>query len=204
MALGTYNDLTAAIADWTNRDDLTDRIPDFVHLAESRLNRVLRVAEMETTAYATLTTGAVVLPADFLEPRRIFSSGTGAFQTALQPLSPSEAGDFYPSSRSGVPVHYSISGNTLTTYPNGGTGQVTMTYYAALPTLLAYGSNWLLTKAPDCYLYGSLMEAAPFLGDDGRVETWATLFQSAMERLQSSDQRARYASSACRVPGVNP
>lgn len=204
MALNTYTDLVSAIADWVNRDDLTARIPDFVQLAESRLNKSLRVADMETTATAYLVSGAVALPMDWLEARRIISTGTGAYQTALQPLSPTEAGNLYPSSRSGVPVHYTISGGTLTTFPNGGTGQVNMIYYAALPTLLAYGSNWLLTKAPDLYLYASLMEVAPFMGDDGRLETWSTLSQKALQDLQGADQRARYASSVCRVPGVNP
>jgi hypothetical protein len=204
MALDTFPNLTAALADWLNREDLTARIPDFVSLAESRLNKSLRVADMETAAYAYLTGGSVALPVDFIEARRIISSATGAFQTALQPLSPTEAGNLYPSSQSGVPVHYTISGGYLTTYPNGGDGQVTMIYYASLPTLLAYGSNWLLTRAPDLYLYGSLMEAAPFVGDDHRVETWATLFQKALADIQAADQRSRYASSVCRVPGVNP
>jgi hypothetical protein len=203
MALNSYTDLVSAIADWLNREDLT-RIPEFVQMAESRLNKSLRVADMETTATAYLVDGAVALPADFEEPRRIISMGTGAYQTALQPLSPSEAGDLYPSSRSGVPIHYTISGGTLTTYPNGGTGQVNMIYYAKLPTLLAYGTNWLLTRAPDLYLYGSLMEAAPFMGDDQRLETWSTLFQKALQDLQGADQRSRYASSVCRVPGVCP
>lgn len=203
MALNTYTDLVSAIADWVNREDLT-RIPEFVQMAESRLNKSLRVADMETTATAYLVDGAVALPMDFEEPRRIISMGTGAYRTALLPLSPSEAGDLYPSSRSGVPVHYTISGGTLTTYPNGGTGQVNMIYYAKLPTLLAYGTNWLLTRAPDLYLYGSLMEASPYMGDDGRLETWSTLFQKALQDLQGADQRARYASSVCRVPGANP
>jgi hypothetical protein len=204
MALDNYTDLKSAVADWLDREDLTARVPDFVLMAESMINRDLRVADMEKTATAYLTDGAVALPADFNEPRRILSNATGAYQIALEPLSPTEAGNLYPSSQSGVPVHYTISGNTLATYPGGGTSQVTMIYYAKLPTLLAYGTNWLLTKAPDIYLYGSLLHSGPYLGDDGRATTWAQLYQAALEKLQAADQRSRYASSVCRVPGVNP
>jgi hypothetical protein len=204
MALDTYTGLLAAIASWLDREDLATAIPDFVQLAESRLNKELRVAAMEKTAYAYLTDGSVPLPADWVEARRIISSGSGSFQTALQFLTPTEAGDTYPSSLSGVPAFYTISGNTLATYPNGGSGQVTMIYYAKIPSLLAYGGNWLLTKSPDCYLYGSLMEAAPFLGDDQRIETWAALFAKAVEALNASDFRSRYSNSVCRVSGATP
>jgi hypothetical protein len=201
MALDNYTNLQASIANWLNREDLTTAIPDFVQLAESRLNKELRVAAMEKAAYATLTNGQVPLPLDWLEARRII----GANSTALMPLSPTMAGNLYPSGPAGVPVFYTISGNMLVTYPNGGSsGQVTMIYYSRIPTLLAYGTNWLLTKAPDCYLYGALLEAAPFLGDDQRVETWATLFQRSMESLNAADIRSRYATSVVRVPGNLP
>lgn len=204
MALTTYNDLKLAAANWLNREDLVGVIPDFITLAETRMNDRLRVAPMETTATTFLIGGSVALPADFLEPRRIFSNAEGGFATALTPLSPTQAGDTYPTGAAGVPVHYVIYGDTLATFPNGGNGQVTMTYYAKLPPLAAYGTNWLLTRNPNIYLYGSLVEAAPYLGDDGRLETWASLFASACDALQAADQRSRYASSVSRVKGETP
>ena len=39
MALGTFTELKDAIADWLDRSDLTARIPDFIALAEARINR---------------------------------------------------------------------------------------------------------------------------------------------------------------------
>jgi hypothetical protein len=205
MALSNYTELRAAIANWLNReDDPAASIPEFVELAESRLNKELRISEMEKTAYADLDDGSVGLPVDYLESRRIISTASGSYQTALQFLDPTQAGNLYPTNLSGPPIYYTISGNKLSTFPSGGDGQVTMIYYAKLPTLLAYGTNWLLTKAPDCYLYGSLMEAAPFLGDDQRVETWATLLQKSIESLMAADIRSRYATSVVRVPGNLP
>jgi hypothetical protein len=47
----------------------------------------------------------------------------------------------------------------------------------------------LLTAAPDVYLYGALLQAAPYLKDDARISTWATLYTSAMEDLQVADDR---------------
>ena len=39
MALSTYDELKASIADFLNRDDLTSVIPDFIKLAETGMNR---------------------------------------------------------------------------------------------------------------------------------------------------------------------
>lgn len=204
MALATYDDLKLAAANWLNREDLTGAIPDYITLAESRINDRLRVSQMEVTASAFLQGGSVALPPDFLEPRRLFSNAEGGRASALTLITPSDAGDTYPTGAAGVPVHYTIVGDTLTTFPNGGDGQVTMVYYAKVPPLAAYGTNWLLTRNPNIYLYGALIESAPYLGDDAKIETWASLFASACDTLQATDQRSRYASSVSRVKGETP
>lgn len=204
MALDSYLNLQASVADWLDREDLAARIPDFVALAESRIANRLRVSDMETVATATLTDGAVTLPADFIEARRIISSATGAYNTPLEFISPVHAGETYPSSAAGVPVHFTISGGVLTTYPNGGTGTVTMIYYARPPALAIWQANWLLTKAPDVYLYATLTEGASFQGDDVQMQKWLTLFEASVNALQAADQRSRYANSVSRVKCPTP
>ena len=42
MALSTYTELKASVADWLNRTDLTSVIPDFIALAEAQIERTLR------------------------------------------------------------------------------------------------------------------------------------------------------------------
>lgn len=204
MALANHTALQAAVAAWLDREDLSGQIPAFIDFAEDRIVRLLRVSEMETTATAMMSGGAVALPTDFLEARRIISSSTGGYNTALEPMTPTQTGDRYPSSPGGVPQYYSIADGTITTYPSGGTGSLVMIYYARPPALATAGTNWLLTKASDLYLYGALLESAPYLGDDGRVQTWGGLFNQAIEAVQSADQRARYSSSVCRVRGETP
>ena len=34
-------------------------------------------------------------------------------------------------------------------------------------------TNWLITNAPDIYLYGTMLEAEPFIMNDERVQLWA-------------------------------
>jgi len=51
-------------------------------------------------------------------------------------------------------------------------------------------SNWLLASSPDVYLYGSLMQASPYLKDDGRIPVWASMYTNALEAIQVADDRA--------------
>lgn len=203
MALATYDDLLAAVPDWLMRDDLAARTPDFIAMGEDRLAKEVRVSDMETVATANLTDGSVALPPDFIEAIRIV--GDGAYSRPLALVSIGYAGEYYASNAAGVPVHYTITGNTLTTYPNGGAGGVTMIYYAK-PQALDAGnpSNWLYAKSPRLYLYAALVESAPFLGDDQRLQTWNALYQQALDALQKSDERKRYGTSVCRVAGATP
>jgi hypothetical protein len=63
-------------------------------------------------------------------------------------------------------------------------------YYAKLSKLSTSNTtNWLLTKAPDVYLYGSLLQAAPYLQDDARIQVWAGLYKTGIEELQIADER---------------
>ena len=49
-------------------------------------------------------------------------------------------------------------------------------------------SNWFTQYAPQALLYGSLLQAMPFLKNDDRVQLWQTLYGQAMEILKAEDQ----------------
>lgn len=49
MALSTLGELQASIADWLNREDLAATIPDFINLAEQRINRDVRSYAIESS-----------------------------------------------------------------------------------------------------------------------------------------------------------
>jgi hypothetical protein len=75
-----------------------------------------------------------------------------------------------------------------------------LTYYATIPALsVSNTTNWLLTDSPDLYLYGALLQAAPYLQDDQRISTWGTLYERCLNDLKVSDERSRMATSALRM-----
>jgi hypothetical protein len=56
-------------------------------------------------------------------------------------------------------------------------------------------TNWLLTEAPDVYLYGALVHTAPYLKDDARIQVWEALFAQGIENLRTSSVEAKYGGS---------
>ena len=69
-----------------------------------------------------------------------------------------------------------------------------MQYYAKTEALSdSATSNWILENAPDAYLYGALLQAAPYLGDDARTQIWTALFTASLEALRQESITAKNA-----------
>lgn len=56
-------------------------------------------------------------------------------------------------------------------------------------------TNWLLDSHPDIYLYGSLVQSAPFLKDDPRLPMWQTMLDRGLVQLGDLVKRRRQASN---------
>ena len=197
MALTTYDELKSAIADWLNRTDLTARIPDFIALTEASLNRDLRTQDMIATATLTATAGvgSVALTNDMVEVR------SAALQTnprtVLTFLTLQTLDERYALATSGKPLAFSVLGGALKLRPIPDAAYtIDVTYYAPIAALSTTNqSNWVLQEHPDLYLYGSLVQASPYLGDDARAGVWAGLYARALDALDAADNRAQWAGS---------
>jgi len=191
MALTTYTELKTSIGDWLNRADLTSVIPDFISLAEAQVERTLRTRQMIVRANASFDAQYGAVPADFLETKSLKLTSTNP-QTPLTFLSidalDNEATKY---TGSGRPKFFGIVGGQFRLVPLPDSNYTTeLTYYAKLSKLSTGNtSNWLLASSPDIYLYGALLQAAPYLQDDARIQTWATLYERALNDLQTADDR---------------
>jgi hypothetical protein len=213
MALGTYAELQASVADYIARSDLTSVIPDFIKLSEAKFNRDLRCMQMETrsTAAVDLTDDEpefVSLPSDFQTMRRVrLSSVTG--KPRLEFLNGAQADEFRygRSNVTGQPQFFTVLGDELELLPTPDVAYtLEMVYRAYIPALATNSTNWLLTLAPDAYLYGALMEAAPYLQNDERIPVWAAGLANAMNGLNRLSQDQAYGAGplAIRQTGVAP
>ena len=191
MALTTYTELKTSIGDWLNRSDLTTAIPDFISLAEAQVERTLRTRQMIVRANASFDAQYGAVPADFLETKSLKLTSTNP-QTPLQFLSIDALdNEMTKFTASGKPKFFGVVGGQFRIVPTPDANYTTeLTYYAKLTKLSSsVATNWLLTANPDIYLYGSLLQAAPYLQDDARIQTWATLYERALNDSQTADDR---------------
>lgn len=203
MAIQTYSDLRSTVADWLNRSDLTAVVPSFITLAEAGFNKDerLRVSQNMVRATAQISKQYEALPADYLEMSNVAILGVQPYGkldfVSLQQIDGYR--DTYVTN--GVPKMYTVYGNQMEFLPKpGGTYTCEMIYYAKIPALSDTNTtNWLLTKHPDIYLYGALVQAAPYLKDDERIPTWMSLLEKGLDALQVGDDRALYSGSAVRM-----
>jgi hypothetical protein len=198
MAISNYSELKAAIADWLDRTDLTDSIPDFITLAETRHRRDFKLRRMETrvTANTVADTEYYNLPDNFVAMRNIQLNTDP--KTALEYLTPEQMDRIYAGSNKGKPKAYSIIGENIQLRPLPDSAyQIEMLYYKYFTPLSdSNTTNDMLTYHPDAYLYGALVEAEPYLQNDKRIQTWASFYDRAKRDIIESNERDRHSGVA--------
>ncbi|KQX47604.1 MULTISPECIES: phage adaptor protein [unclassified Ensifer] len=199
MSIADYAALLVDAGEYSGRNDIAHLFPRFVGLAELKLNRALRVSEMEATVAISIIDGDAPLPADFLEARQVLTaSGRPIRAMALQQLAAS-----VPAGAS-APLGYAVVGNRIRAFPPGSYG-LTLTYYTRIPSLSAASpTNWLLQKAPDVYLYGIVEEIAIWERDAGKAGAAQQLKMAALGGLGVADERARWGDAQMAVGGMTP
>jgi hypothetical protein len=202
VSLTTYAGLKAAALRWVKRSGGTtvdDAMDDLIDLAEARLNRALRVAEMEASATITLTSGVGDLPDDYLEWREVWS-GTAR----LTYTTPGRAQSDYAYAAY-TPGEFTIVGSNLYAYPVGSDPDITLKYYQTIPALSdSNTSNWLLTAHPDAYLFSVVSEANAFLLIPEGAALWAQRAANVIEEITAQDRGKRYANVAIMTRGIHP
>jgi hypothetical protein len=196
MALATYADLQATVQDYLDDSTMTARIPDFIKLFEVKARRALRTSDATATATATTNAnGQVTLPDDFRGVRRLHVAGD-----PLDFITPDDASERNTAQSARTPYAYTIEGYTLTVVPAASV-DVTLVYAQGLPALsVTNTSNWVLTRHPDAYLYGTLAEAEGYGFDDARLATWKALANGALGEIIGADQSMEWASAATVPP----
>ena len=207
--LASYTGLCEAVADYLGRDDMTDRIPTFIALAEKRMNRELRLRLMERRSEAEVLAlqSAVPLPWRrqagnwdvFLEMRDLTFMDEGGRTENLRYLPP----DTYGQRREAGRVReYTIIGRDLFLLPApDGPGRLYLTYYAEIEPLgEKQPDNAVLLMFPDLYLYGALVESGPFTRGSAPLDMWTQYYSAARQKAEANEQRARFTANLTMRP----
>lgn len=148
------------------------------------------------TDFLLVPPGAVPLPSNFLEQRRLYldvNSGKGL--------------DFFESSvfwgrnfanESAQPKAYTIEGDFIIAGPvPDGTYYGRLLFYRRFASLSsATDTNWVLANARGLYLYGALLEAYIFLEDGEEAAKYASLYDQILDRLNSAARKAKFPQGA--------
>jgi len=206
MTILTLGQLRSSVRDWAKRSSLGDALlDDFVTMTETALNHgertddggyivfPLRVRDMETIATVTVTNGAATLPSNFLEAITVRNPADVTY--SLQYITPEFMADRYPTGQNTVsPADYTIVGSTLYSPID-----LELRYYARIPPLVADGQNWLLTKAPNVYLFGCLSQYSAYDKDPEKYTGYRQLMNAALGGLNAADVNSRAGSMTRRA-----
>lgn len=189
--IGNYSDLVTKVADWMDRDDLADKVPDFIALLEARLNRLLRTVMQETQATWAVTSGTYDLPTDFRSIRWI--SYASQPNSRLSEVAPAQL-ENWPVS--GTPTVFAISGRSLVVKPAPTVDAplaLTAAYYRRIPPLGSFQpTNWLLDEHPDIYVWGALHQGAIYIRDPEAENACANLLDQAIAELKQASVMDQY------------
>ena len=189
-----YTTLQATIADYLARSDLTTQIPEFIRLAEDRLLRDLRIRQMLKVATASTTAGdaTVSLPSDFVAMKDLHLQGNPP-QT-IKFLSTSNFFRNAQTAVSGLPSRYTLLGAEFQFAPIPDSAYTLQMVYFYKPEYLSdtNSSNLWLADTPDLLLYAALGEAEPYLMNDERLNTWASMYDRGVMALRKSDDESEY------------
>jgi hypothetical protein len=193
--IANYTALQTAVTEYLARDQdttLVARIPSFIQLAESKFNRQLFVRQMERRSIAVVDPTAdepefIALPSDFQSMRRIrLTSVAGKPSLEFKSGTQMDEYRFGTSNVAARPRYFTLFGDELELAPTPDAAYtIEMVYRQAIPPLASNDTNWLLALAPDLYLYGALLEAAPYLKEDARIQTWGLGLSSALSELNN-------------------
>lgn len=186
MSIGTYSELKSAVAAWIKRSDLTDRIPDFIRLAEIRLKSVidLRVLELTTDLSTTPSDATIPLPTDFKSPIALWIADINPQEQLGQLLPQSMPYNTTPNR----PQYWCIDDHTIRFQcPANNTYPIKFRYSQLFELSDTNTTNYVLTDFPDVYLFGALFEAADYTQDNDNAGKWNAKFMDAVQRCNNQE-----------------
>lgn len=182
MALDSFDNLKTSIESWLDNSDLEDHIEDFISIAEARHQREVRIREMLTRQALIVNGRYVAVPCDFLGAKiiRLLTD------TARLPMTQLNIDELTRRSKvtDGLPKFFNVHSEIEFDRAPDQTYTGEIVFYTPLDVLSSTNqSNDLLERAPDVYLYSSLVASAPFLHEDERINTWEGLYTAARDDL---------------------
>lgn len=190
----TYDSLVLDIRSYLERTDTStlEKIPTFIMLAEQVIAAELKFLGNLTVATSTMQQGQPVLdkPARWRKTVSINVTVAGERRPVL--LRKYEyLREYWPDpAQEDAPEYYCDYDYThwlIAPTPDAAYNYEVLYYERAQPLDESNQSNWFTQYAPQALLYGSLLQAMPFLKNDERIPMWKAQYDQIMEVLKTED-----------------
>ena len=190
----TYDSLVGDISSYLERTDQAtlDKIPTFIMLAEQVIAAELKFLGNLTVATSTMVAGQATIdkPARWRKTVSINVTVNGERNPVL--LRKYEyLRQYWPDpTDTDVPKFYCDYDYThwLVAPTPAAAYNYEVLYYERLEPLDSSNqSNWFTQYAPQALLYGSLLQAMPFLKNDERIPMWQAQYQAIIQTLKVED-----------------
>lgn len=190
----TYDSLTENIQSYLERTDTAtlDKIPLFIMLAEQVIASEIKFLGNLTVNTSTMTIGQFVIdkPARWHKTVSMNVIVSGERQPIL--LRKYEyLREYWPDqTQTSVPLYYADYDYThwlVAPTPAAAYSFEVLYYERNQPLDSTNQTNWFTIYAPQALLYGSLLQAMPFLKNDDRIPMWQAQYQAIMQVLKTED-----------------
>ena len=187
----TYSSLITAVEQYLERNDsaVVNQIPTFITLCEFEIAQQIKtLGQIEVAQGTFLANNPVVQkPARW---RKTVSMSVGVGKSPMFVRKYEYLTNYAAQSTPGTPLYYGDYD-----YDNWfiAPASVVDTQFEALvyqriqPLSSANQTNWLTNNAPNVMLYGTLLQAMPYLKNDARIATFKMQYDAAMAALKAED-----------------
>lgn len=187
VSLSTYSGLKSGIALWQHKvqASFTDRADDFIALFEAGANAEIRLREneVETSLTATASSSFINLPSNFVE--HVWLKRTSTMEKLLYVV-PDQLPYYAASAAS---TRWTIKDSRIQTERDADQAYAYTFRYHKKYDIATDTTNSLLTRYPNVYLYGCLLEAAPFVQDADTLALWQTRYERAHGLMAHAEAR---------------
>lgn len=190
----TYDSLVADISSYLERTDTAtlEKIPTFIMLAEQIIASEIKFLGNLTPMTSTMTANQPIIdkPARWHKTVSMNVTVDGTKQPVL--LRKYEyLREYWPDpTDTDVPAYYADYDYThwlVAPTPDQDYTFEVLYYERVQPLDSSNQTNWFTVYAPQALLYGSLLQAMPFLKNDGRVQLWQAQYSAIMQTLKQED-----------------
>lgn len=190
----TYDSLTSSVLQYLERSDaaVIEAIPTFITLCEFEIAQQIKTLGQQQVVDATMNVNNAIIPkpARWRKTVSFNVTGSSGTPTPVYLRKYEYLLNYNTGGTTGLPLYYAdydydhwlVSPTPDADYP------FQVLFYERLQPLSSTNqTNWLTQNAPNAMLYGTLLQAMPFLKNDQRT-IFQQKYQEAMTVLKAEDQ----------------